>query len=245
MLISFVKGHPALVINKEKALVVGDLHIGLNLKFRERGLHFQNATNRLAEKLLKAYEASNAKSIVILGDIKESITSPSFGEYKEIKTFFDAMRGIDIKVVKGNHDGGIENVLKNVGFESNVSKEFIIGGVALTHGNTWPSEEAMNSRYLVIGHGHFAVRRDSGIEKIWFTAPVSKGAKKRYEKYNKREKLVVVPPFNELIMGSTLDSEAKNHLLVLKNDVFSFKQGEAYDLQKKRIGSVLEIIRQG
>jgi uncharacterized protein len=241
MLVSFVKGSPALIVNREKALVVGDLHIGLDLKFRDRGIHFQSATERMADKILEIYESTGAKSIVLLGDMKESIASPSFGEYRELKTFFERLRGIEVTAIKGNHDGGIERILQNVGAGTVVSRELVIGGVAMMHGNSWPSEEAMRARYLVIGHGHFAVMRDTGLEKVWFTAPTSKGAKNEYDRYNKNEKLIVVPPFNELITGSTLDSGAKNHLLVLKNDLFSFRRGEVYDLQRRRLGRASDV----
>jgi metallophosphoesterase superfamily enzyme len=100
----------------------------------------------------------------------------------------------------------------------------------------------MRARYLVIGHGHFALDRGYGTEKVWLVSGTSKGARKRYAKYNKEEKLVVMPPFNELITGSALRRETKGHLLVLKDDVFSFGKGEVYDLKGRRIGSVDSVV---
>ena len=91
MLVSFVKNVPALFIRKEKILVVGDLHIGLNLRYRSEGIHFQEATRRMADSLLSAYRKSGARCIVLLGDVKDSIGSPGFAEYRELKTFFDGM----------------------------------------------------------------------------------------------------------------------------------------------------------
>ncbi len=241
MLISFVKGYPAMLIRKESVLVAGDLHIGLDLKFRQSGIHFQNATERLADKLLEAYKKSGAKSLVLLGDIKESVSSPKFGEYRELKLFFERIGEIKTKVVKGNHDGDIERVFRNIGVEIEVGKELVIGGVAMAHGNSWPSEEAMRARYLVLGHGHFALRKGYGTEKVWFTSKIAKGAAKRYARFNRDERLVVMPPFNELITGSVLGAETKNHLLVLKDDVFSFRKGKVYDLESKYLGTAAEV----
>jgi hypothetical protein len=242
MLVSFVKGYPALLIIREKALVVGDLHIGLDLKFKESGIHFQNATGRLANKLMHIYKESGAKSLVLLGDIKDSITSPSFGEYRELKRFFETISGIKTTVVKGNHDGGIESIFRNIGIEIDVEKELRIGGIAMTHGNSWPSEDAMRARYLVVSHGHFALMKGYKTEKVWFVSKIANGVKKRYERYNKKENLIVMPPFNELITGSALSTETKGHLLVLKNDIFSFDKGKVYDLRSNYLGTIAKIV---
>lgn len=243
MLVSFVKGYPAMLIKKENALVVGDLHIGLELKFKESGIHFQKATERMADKLLEAYGKAGAKRLVLLGDIKETVASPSFAEYRELKRFFDAISGIDTSVVKGNHDGGIETIFKNIGAKvDSVGKELAMGGVVMAHGNSWPSEEAMRARYLAIGHGHFALRRGYGTEKVWLVSKTARGAGKRYERYNKDEKLVVVPPFNELITGIAMSAETKDHLLVLRGGIFSFGKGKVYDLQDRFLGTVDDVV---
>ena len=245
MLVSFVKGTPALLINKERVLVVGDLHIGMHLKLRESGIYFQNATERMAESLLTAYERSRAKSVVLLGDVKESITSPSFAEYKELKLFFDKLAGVEMRIVKGNHDGGLEKVLKNMGFSVPVEREILVGGVALTHGNSWPSLIAMRSKYVVVGHGHYAVMRNGTREKIWIVSKVTRKTSRMYEHYYRSAKLVVAPSFNNLIVGSTLSSKAEGYLPLLKNGFFDFKNSEVYDLEGKLVGKAGKIVSDG
>lgn len=242
MLISFMKGEPALLIKREKTLVVGDLHIGMHLKLREKGIYFQGATEKMAEHLLEVYRGSGAKSLVLLGDVKESITSPRFAEYKELKLFFDKISGIDTRIVKGNHDGDLEKVLANMGFRIPVEREILVGGVALTHGNSWPSATAMRSRYIVVGHGHYAIMRDSKLEKIWFVSKVTGAARKKYTRYNEDARLIVAPSFNSLIMGSALSSRAKGYLPVLKNSFFEFENARVYDLEGKEKGKVGKII---
>ncbi|MDE1874276.1 MAG: metallophosphoesterase [Candidatus Micrarchaeota archaeon] len=242
MLVSFVKGAPALMIKRERALVVGDLHIGMHLKLREKGFYFEKATERMASSLLDAYKRSGAKSLVLLGDVKETIGSPRFAEYKELKTFFDAIAGIDTRVVKGNHDGGLEKALANMGFKVPVSTEVDVDGVALTHGNSWPSADAMTKRYVVVGHGHYALVRNDAKEKIWIVAKATKKAAKRYARYNKGIRMVVTPSFNSLISGSALSEKTKGYLPQFKNDVFDFERAQVYGLDGALAGSVGSLI---
>lgn len=245
MLVSFVKGSPALLIDRERVLVVGDLHIGMHLKLRESGIYFQNATERMAKSLLEAYENSGARSVVLLGDVKESITSPKFAEYRELKLFFDRLSGVEMRIVKGNHDGGLERVLKNMGFSIPVEREVRINGIALTHGNSWPSAIAMRCRYIVVGHGHYALMRNGVREKIWLVSKVTKKASKRYAHYNKNAILMVAPSFNSLITGSALSDRAEGYLPLLKNGFFDFKSSRVYGLNGKLEGRVGKLIGDG
>ncbi|MCL5239479.1 MAG: metallophosphoesterase family protein [Candidatus Marsarchaeota archaeon] len=242
MLVSFVKGRPALLIRKERALVVGDLHIGMHLKLREKGFYFQRATERMAESLLETYKEAKARRLVLLGDVKESIGSPKFAEYRELKTFFESIAGADTCVVRGNHDGGIGRVLSNMGFKIPVESEMIIGGVALTHGNSWPSSAAMMERYVVVGHGHYALRNNDSLEKIWIVSKVTAKASKKYARYNRAVKLVAAPSFNSLITGSALSPKTKLYLPMFKNDVFEFGKADVYGMDGSLIGRVKDLM---
>ncbi|VVB76664.1 Calcineurin-like phosphoesterase [uncultured archaeon] len=232
MLISLIKGAPALLIRKERVLVVGDLHIGIDLKYRASGIHFQGATNKLAEQLLETYKKSGARSIVILGDVKESIGYPRFGEFMELKRFFEALKGIDIRIVKGNHDGGLDRVLKNLELNIVIEKEVLTDNIAMIHGNAWPSDEAMQKRYLITAHEHLAIDVDGKKGKVWLIAKASKKASGKYVKFNKDIKLVVVPPFNELVLGSEITEGIKKRMPLFRENVFDWKSARAYDLEK-------------
>jgi metallophosphoesterase superfamily enzyme len=245
MLVSFIKNVPALLVDGEKTLVVGDLHIGMHLKLREKGFYFQGATERMARSLLDAYKKSGARSVVLLGDVKESIGSPKFAEYKELKTFFDTIAGIDTRIVKGNHDGGLEKAIANMGFNIPVSKEILLGGVALMHGNSWPSAEAMGMRYVVVGHGHYALLRNGSLEKVWVVSEVTKMASKKYADYNKSAKMIATPSFNALIIGSALSPKAKNYLPPFKHDFFDFEGAKVYDIRGRLEGSVRDLTMMG
>lgn len=238
-----MKGAPALLIKRERTLVVGDLHIGMHLKLREKGLYFQKATEKMSANLLEIYKKSGARRLVLLGDVKESIASPRFAEYRELRLFFEALRGVEIMIAKGNHDGGLDRVLANMGFGVPVEREVFVGDVALTHGNSWPSPEVMRKRYLIVGHGHYAMMKNGAREKVYVAAGLSKQATRRYKVFNKLLKLIVMPAFNSLITGSALREEARGYLPVLKDGLFDFDSAKVYGLDGKLRGSVGEIIR--
>ncbi len=232
MLISLVKGAPALLVRKEKVLVVGDLHIGLDLRYRREGIIFQDATKRMSDRLLALCKETGARSMVIIGDVKESIAYPRFGEFMELKRFFEAMKGIGISIAKGNHDGDMERVIKNLDLDIELKREIFIDGVALMHGNAWPSEDAMRKRYLAVGHRHFAVDSNGKIEKAWLLAKPGGKIGDRYKRYNKDIRLVVVPPFNDLILGSAIGAETGDSMPLFKQDVFGWKSAKAFGLDK-------------
>lgn len=234
MLISIVRGEPALLIRKEKALVVGDLHIGLDLKYKERGLFFPNATERMAADIRRLLKKTGAKRLVILGDVKESIAYPKFAEFMELKKFFEALKDIRISIVKGNHDGDLAKVMDNLAPEIEITKEKLMGGVALVHGNAWPSEIAMRQKYIVCAHGHFAVDAQGRNEKAWLFAKAGKSMDKRYEGFNKSIRLVMMPAFNDLILGTQVSEDTKNRTQFFRQDVFDWKSSILYDLKQAK-----------
>jgi len=234
MLVSFVKGVPALFVRKERVLVVGDLHVGLELKFKEKGIHFQKATEKLAESILATCDKVGAKGIVLLGDVKESITYPKFAELMELKKFFSMMKGVDVRIAKGNHDGNLEKVLKDLGFGIGVEREILLKDVSMLHGNAWPSQEAMQRKYLVCAHGHFAIDVRGKTEKAWVIAKAGLQIRTRYKSYNKNITLVLTPPFNELILGTRISDETEDYAHFFRQQVFDWKSAKVYGLDKKQ-----------
>lgn len=235
MLVSPIRGAPALLIRKEKVVVVGDLHIGLDLKYRREGIIFQDATRRMSDRLLGLCRDSGAKRVVMIGDVKESIAYPAFGEFMELKRFFGALdaAGIRMSIAKGNHDGEIERVVSNLGLDIEVGREIFVDGVALMHGNAWPSEEAMTKRYFVCGHMHFAVESGGRLEKAWLMATAGKGIGKRYARYDKGIRLVFVPPLNDMILGSAIRPDLGESMPLFRQKVFDWKSARIYGLDRK------------
>ncbi len=233
MLVSFVKGKPALMINRERILIASDLHIGNEFKAARSGMHFVGATRRMAEELLGIYKRSRAKGIVLLGDVKESVGYPQRDEFDAIATFFHMFRDIDITMVRGNHDAHMHELLARIGISIYPVKELLTERIALIHGNAMPSESAMKKDYIIAGHSHIAVESDGGVTKGWLRAEIGSGAAKEYKTYNKRIRLVVMPAFNSLITGVKVGTETKWSMPLLRNRVFDPEKAMAYDLNDK------------
>ncbi len=228
----FVYEEPAMVAlhGSERYVVVGDLHIGVELGLRGRGIHV-DATERLAGRIRSLVNEFAADKVIMLGDIKESILYPDVAEARLIRTFFDRLGDIDIEIVAGNHDAHLQDIIGN-----KISKGLVIGRFAFLHGNRNPSDEAMLCDYLVTAHSHTAVRivdKNGAVyeEKAWVVADVNRdAAAAAYPRFNRRIKLIVAPAFNDLITGVLAGEGLKGHNPLFRSGLFGYGTLKAYTL---------------
>lgn len=183
-MIKFVKNEPACVVGK--ALVIGDIHIGLEKDLEKAGFRISPQTDILVSRIKRLVNENKSKELIILGDIKHSIAvRPDLDETKyfveELKRFIRPI------LVQGNHDGALQNyldikVISGEGFKKR--KNYFM------HGHAKPKREAFKCNKIFSSHLHPMIEfRDSlgGMisEKVWLRG----------------EKLIVVPAFNELLGG--------------------------------------------
>jgi hypothetical protein len=122
-----------------------------------------------------------------------------------------------VEVVPGNHDGNIKTVLPQRVI-LHTSQGMVLGSgsarIGVAHGHAWPSEEAIATRNLVIGHSHFTYEMRDSLgsrtrEAVWVraeydVAELMEGA--GYESRPKgKGKLTVMPPFNRLVGGQPIN----------------------------------------
>ncbi len=226
-----------------KHIVVGDLHIGLEKKFADRGVRIYGAAEVMAKQLRQLAEANGTKSIIILGDVKESILNPDEAEIGAIRQFFDALSGLEVRIAVGNHDARLENFVKET-----IEPEILLGNVAMLHGHMWPSDEAMSKDFVIIAHNHVAVAfRDENNafynQKAWLVAQIDpEGATGRYKNYNPEAKLVVMPAFNDLIIGKAVNEADDNHINPLfRNRIFDYGNANVYAMDGSVIGTPLSL----
>lgn len=228
--ISFLKGIPALMVDGERLVAVGDLHIGIEEKFAGSGVSFPNAARAMGREIRGLCESNRASGVVFLGDVKDRLANMTREGLESFKAFFRELEGIDITITKGNHDAHIEAILKEAGFDARVEKELLLSKCALMHGNAMPSEEAVMKRYIICGHGHMAAQVNGIDRKAWLVVPASDGMKSHYRDYNTGIRLVAAPAFNRLIIGSRIGYETQEHMPMLNNRLFDFGRMKAYDL---------------
>jgi len=166
--------------DKERVLIVADLHIGWEVALAQEGIHVPSQTPKIKDKLLKLIDLYNPTSLLLLGDIKHTIARVELEEWRDIPDLFDALTKKigEINVVLGNHDGNLEPLLPpsvRIFPPTGIAK----GHAGFFHGNAWLSPELLQCRSLVIGHMHPTVtfRDRLGFRitaQVWVKARINK-----------------------------------------------------------------------
>ncbi len=237
---------PALFAADIKALMVADLHIGIEYEMLTAGARIPGKTGEMNERLFKMLDEYKASRLIILGDLKHNLPTSSLQEARDIprliEELFEAVDKIDL--VPGNHDGGIRNHLPG-DVKVHSSRGAVIEGLGMWHGHTWPSEKVMASETVVMAHSHPVAVFVDGVggrstERCWLRGEWSrKKALERYEKLGKG--FVMVPAFSDLCGGSYVN-EVEPRLLgpVLKNGLADIDNAEMYLLDGTHLGRVAD-----
>ena len=195
---------PALLIGD--AVVISDLHIGMETKLKRKGFHIVSRTGDMISALMSCPE--ECRRLVILGDVKDTVPGRSRQEYLEIPAFFGKLmeRYDRIDIVKGNHDTDLKEFIP-FGIRIHQASGMVMGDTGLVHGHTWPSEEVMRCGTLVMAHEHPAVMFRDGVgrhmtEPCWVRGEIVSGGE-RYPEHPDR--FVIVPAFNRLLGGSPVN----------------------------------------
>ncbi|MEM7816458.1 MAG: metallophosphoesterase [Candidatus Aenigmatarchaeota archaeon] len=196
----FLREEPValLEVERKRYLIVADLHIGITKELKSHGIYLPSEGETLVKKLNDVGKKTNVKNLIILGDLKHNISGAKKEEFLEVKKFLSRLDFDKIIIIKGNHDGKIENIAKNVNKKIKIEKRFIkIKDTLLTHGHI-SIKENINVKRIIIAHVHPYIRiidrlKASYYERVWL----------RYE--DDRE-IIIMPNFNELC-GATIVNE--------------------------------------
>ncbi len=235
-------------IYNEKALVLGeyivvaDLHIGVEHEFFESGIIIQPQLKKMEDKITELLKISNAKKLIILGDIKHSVPKISWQEHAEIPKFIDSLsRRAELILIKGNHDGNLEKLLP----EFKILKKFSIGEDALLmHGHTGETE--LDYNYIIMGHNHPCIdfKDEFGRsikESAWIRAKFTDRARKLY-RLKKNPEIIIMPTFNDLLYGTPFNTRGENLLgPIFKKKLVDLKNAKAYLLDGSFLGKLREI----
>lgn len=236
----FLYNAPALF--HKGALIVGDTHFGMETKLRRKGIYDDQFSMRLFNKLKELIEHHKAKKLIFLGDVKEDITMLD-KRSEEILSRLSML--CEVVVVRGNHDGGIDNF---EGAKVTPAEGIVYEDLGLMHGHSWPAEELMQCKYLVMGHQHpmISVTDAFGrkhVEPAWLIAPANDDKiAERYPNMNKKIKLIMMPAFNPLV-GTVIKIDKKERLgPILNNRLFKLSHAIVVRLDGIRLGKLENII---
>ena len=173
-----LQGTPYLHLKKRSALVVADLHIGIEVAMYREGIHLPSSTKERVYEVISAGKRVEAEELVLLGDVKHTVGGFSPGEREEvlwaINTFLDNFGRV--MILPGNHDGGLKEELQEFDVEFLPARGVNFSGIVLLHGHAMPGGGPRGDVYIV-GHDHPRVmmRDDMGFtltRRCWLRVPL-------------------------------------------------------------------------
>jgi len=196
-MIEIVPNERAFFLDELNALVIADLHMGYEYVLRKEGITLPESEGVLLQRIKRLIHKYGAKKLIILGDVKHSI-----GEYRNVHLLEEL--NVTLYVAKGNHDGGLENLLNAKIYRA---EGFRIGNYGFMHGHSWPAEDVMNARYVFMGHIHPEIElRDSmGKSHRYACHLVGTLTEKGKKIYTREPKIFVVAAFNPLVGSALVD----------------------------------------
>lgn len=164
-----------------KFIVAADLHIGSETYGKMNGVtlsakvHIESISNRFH----KLVELTKADGIILLGDLKSSISKITQIEMDIIPVILTSIsQHSEVYLIPGNHDSFMKYVTPdNVNLIS--SGGMVLGDILLIHGHTMPSATRSSVRRLIMGHIHPIFLRPNNIvngQRIWIYMKVRKQA---------------------------------------------------------------------
>ncbi len=182
-MIKKVFGEPACVLGK--SLIIADLHIGIENEIK--GARVSADASVMIKEICRLLEETQAKELVILGDLKHNVYGASWEERKVLQNFVNEIP-VPVTLFKGNHDGGVEGWL-DINIVPAQGKQ--VSGYWLLHGHARPPEGEKGP--FLAAHSHPAIFFQDplggiSVEKVWI----------------EQENLIIMPAFNPIIGGSNI-----------------------------------------
>ncbi|GAB6148556.1 metallophosphoesterase [Stetteria hydrogenophila] len=153
-------GLPAVYHSRSRTLIVSDVHLGYEEYMAGLGVYLPRLQlKEAAESIRKALRVVDAKRVVVNGDLKhayEKLLSQERIETVKLARLAEEL-GVELVLVRGNHDTFIAPLLKKLGVEVVEDYLDLGGGVVLAHGH---KKVDVDFEVLVIGHEHPALQVD-------------------------------------------------------------------------------------
>jgi hypothetical protein len=231
-----IGSEPALLLQRgsERVVVIGDLHIGWEVALGQQGIHVPSQTSKMLQRLTVIIEQKRPSRLILLGDVKHSVTGVELEEWRDVPEFFEKLVKMvpSVQVIVGNHDGNLEPLTPSKVELLAPSGIALWGKFGLLHGHAWPSPELLGCETLILGHLHPAVTLRDALgyrltKPAWVTAPCNprkllqgtlkttgirvSGKPERIleEKFRiklKTTRCLFVPPFNDFLGGRPVNS---------------------------------------
>lgn len=213
-----VEPYPALYVPSIDAVVVADLHLGLESLMAKAGTYMPKfQLSEIEEDLDAIIEEVEPETLIVAGDIKHEFSETSHGEREEVQELvgFLSDRVDEILLVKGNHDNYLHYAVEDAG-NVELADRFLRDGILFVHGHELVEDlETLDAEAVVMGHEHPALtlRDEIGVEE---KLPCF-----LYGTMDDGRDLVVLPAFSKLAEGSQVNRVDVDDLLspILKRKI--------------------------
>jgi hypothetical protein len=234
---------PALLIKNMKALVVADLHIGIETELHELGLQVPSQTESMLGRLYALVHKYQPKEVILLGDIKHNIPSLTYQERIDVKHFLTSISSFgSVHILPGNHDGNLSRLIPE-SINLHPSDGAVIDHIGFVHGHRWPNDAIMQSEYVIIGHTHPKIMFTDRLgyktfEPCWLRGTFLKNETNEKFPKSTAHTIIVMPAFNRICGGIAVNKES---ILGPFSRIIDVNNAEVYLLDGSSLGKVKHI----
>lgn len=215
---------PAIIIESDKRyLVIADLHLGKEYEYYQKGIKIPPIGEKMKEDIEKIIKRKKIQELIILGDIKHNLPFTSYFEKINLPKFLEF--SIPVTIIKGNHDGDIEEIVN-----SDVVKSLKIDDYILTHGHI-----LIENSNLIMGHVHPVVEFMDSNGKITRL--------KCFLKIEEPFNVVVLPSFSPILEGIPVNKNESIPGPYFESGRLEIKNFDCYLLDGTYLGKIKDIYR--
>jgi putative SbcD/Mre11-related phosphoesterase len=251
-----VAGERALLFSPKggpRALVVGDLHIGIETDYAFGGVKIPSATQAIVRRLKAIQTSTGATKLVIAGDLKHSVQTITRQEEEEVPESLAALSEVfdEVVVVPGNHDGNAERLVQGAAPNvrlTPVGGELLRGGLLVIHGHAWPDRAlAASARGVALAHNHTAVALEDSLGRVtkepcWARGRVNPERWREATGADTYPEVILMPPFNELCTGVALNLQGVRPIgPLLREGCIDLPRFEVFLLDGAMLGTVASL----
>lgn len=220
---------------KERVLILGDMHIGY-----EQGIHQAGVATSFIADTCRELETifaltGNVTTCVLLGDVLHRFAKAGNDEWRGVREIVTLLNKWceELVVVRGNHDVGVVPLVRE--FKVRLVDSWTWKGYCCVHGDKdLPALHTREVHTWIIGHGHPAYRLREGAKSELYKCFL--------EGTYKTKKIILVPSFFGGVIGTDVSTYAVPYpwaftlssfslYLIEGMQVFSF--GKLGQLEKK------------
>jgi metallophosphoesterase superfamily enzyme len=155
---------------------------------------------------------------------------------------------VPVTVVRGNHDGDLDDVLARVDADVTLTPGHgtRIGPLGVAHGHTWPAPTVLDAEVVCVGHEHPVVRLEDSVgghraERAWLRGGLDPAPfEERFDDAGVDAPtpdgdLVVFPAFNDRSGGTWVNVDDRDFLSPFLPD--GLARAQAFLLDGTRLGN--------